>query len=148
MNQTLQHTKLAGAFSAMALLCALLLAEPVPQHRGVEPGALMLAAGGHAVGELGRGLARDIDLHARRLESELAATGPAGGALAMASSAMTGQVVDSTLAVLLDGFGSQRPTGATPAEATAPASRPARTRSAMAMPYFATAGVNHHGLGE
>src|SRR5690554_2979702 len=105
MNQTLQNTKLAGAFTAMALLCALLLAEPVP-HRGADPGATILAAGGQAVGGLGRDLARDIDQHARRFEADLAAAGPAGEALAMASAAMTGQVVDSTLAALVGGIGS------------------------------------------
>ncbi len=149
MNQTLQNTKLAGAVTAMALLCALLLAEPVPHHRGADPGAAMLAAGSHAVGGLGRDLARDLDQQARRLEADLAAAGPAGEALAMASAAVAGPVVDTTLAALLDGFATRtRPAASDRTDTDARAGRELRIRSAMAMPYFATASVHGRGIGE
>src|SRR5690606_32326027 len=125
MNQTLQNTKLAGAITAMALLCGLLLAEPVGQPARSQSGPAILAAGGHAVGELGRGLARDLDLRSGRFEADMAAAGPAGEALAIASAAVATAVADSTVAAVLEGAGA--PTGADPGpQAEAPPAPRAR----------------------
>lgn len=149
MNQTLQNTKLAGAITAMALLCGLLLAEPVAHPAGSQAGPAILAAGGHAIGGFGRGLARDLDLRPRRFEADMAAAGPAGEALAIASAAVATSVVDSTVSALLEDFGAR--TGAAEFAQQDEAHRPARavrSRSAMAMPYFATASAATRGIGE
>jgi|SRR5690606_9511060 len=147
MNQTLQNTKLAGAITAMALLCGLLLAEPVGQPARSQSGPAILAAGGHAVGELGRGLARDLDLRSGRFEADMAAAGPAGEALAIASAAVATSVVDSTVSALLEDFGARTVADSSQQHEARPA-RAVRSRSAMAMPYFAAASAASRGIGE
>ena len=146
MNQTHQNTKLAGAITAMALLSGLLLAEPVAQPAGSQSGPAILAAG-HAVGELGRGLARDLDLRPGRFEADMAAAGPAGEALAIASAAVATSVVDSTVSALLEDFGARTMADSSQQHEARPA-RAVRSRSSMAMPYFATASAASRGIGE
>lgn len=140
MSQTLQNTRLAGAITGMALLCVLLLAEPLPRGHGAEKGSKGFAAPGLVVDDLRRDLAHDLDRRARRFESDMTGAGPAGEALAIASAAVAASVVETTLSALLDDLGTrQLAAPAARAEDTARPDRAHRNRSAMAMPYFSTA---------
>lgn len=140
MSQTLQNTKLAGAVTGLALLCGLLLAEPLPHGHGAESGSAAFPGPALVVDDLRRDLAYGRDRGALRFESGIAGAGPAGEALAIASVAVAASVVETTLSTLLDDFGGrQAPAQAARAEDTARPGRAARNRSAMAMPYFSTA---------
>ncbi|NLG59760.1 MAG: hypothetical protein GX538_06330 [Gammaproteobacteria bacterium] len=149
MNQRLQNSKLAGAVTAMALAAALLLAEPVPRDPAVPTGAAAaLAAGGHAAGQLGRGLVRDLEADAGRFDAHMTRSGASEDALAMASGLLAAAIVDGTLEALLGEF--QLKAGPHPASPAgqAPGPRAARSRQAMAMPYFQTAGSQARSIGE
>lgn len=140
MSQTLQNTKLAGAVTGLAVLCGLLLAEPLPHGHGAESGSAAFPGPALVVDDLRRDLAYGRDRGALRFESGIAGAGPAGEALAIASVAVAASVVETTLSTLLDDFGGrQAPAQAARAEDTARPGRAARNRSAMAMPYFSTA---------
>ena len=140
MSQTLQNTKLAGAVTGMALLCCLLLAEPLPHGHGTESGPVAFPGPALVVDDLRRDLAYGMDRGALRFESGMAGAGPAGEVLAIASVAVATSVMETTLSTLLDDFGGrQAPAQAARAEDTARPGRAARHRSSMAMPYFSTA---------
>lgn len=140
MSQTLQNTKLAGAVTGMALLCCLLLAEPLPHGHGTESGPVAFPGPALVVDDLRRDLAYGMDQRARRFESSMAGAGPAGEALAIASVAVAASVVETTLSALLDDLGNHQVAApAARAEDTARPDRAIRNRSAMAMPYFSTA---------
>ena len=149
MSQKLQNTTLAGAITATALLGMLLLAEPASHGQDVQAGPVVFAAPGQIVGGLRRDLSHDLDRRARRFESDMAAAGPAGEALAIASAAMASSVMEATLAAVLDGLGShQAAIPAARAEDVPQADLAARSRSAMAMPYFSTASGTARAYGE
>src|SRR5690606_457198 len=142
MSQKLHNTRLAGAFTAMALLCALLLAEPVPNGHGANSGSVVFATTGHALGN-------SLDRHARRFESGMPGTGPASEALAIASAAVAASVVETTLTALIDDIGNPQLGNTTPrTEDPARTDRAPRSRRAMVMPYFSTTSGRVRGLGE
>lgn len=149
MDQTLHNAKLAGAVTAAALLSALLLAQPLPQGMRIQAELGRFAAGGHAVGGWTRGVARELELRSHHFEADMAAAGPAGEALAIATAAVATSVVDTTVSALLEDFGTHAGVGGS-AQPQGPghAQRAVRRRNAMAMPYFATASAAGRGIGE
>ena len=140
MSQTLQNTKLAGAATGLALLCGLLLAEPLPHGYRAESGSAAFPGPALVIDDLRRDLAYGMDRGALRFESGMAGAGPAGEVLAIASVAVATSVMETPRATLLDDFaGHQAPAQAARAEEIARPGRAARQRSAMAMPYFSAA---------
>ena len=151
MNHKLHNTILASAIVGAALLFGLLTAQPVKGNgyaahhaNPAHPAGSMIAE------ELRNDLARDFEQRTRRLETELTAAGSASEALASASALFATSMVEATLATVLEDVAHRQPAPPRASAMAADAQResPARSRSAMAMPYFSTARGLRHGNGE
>ena len=153
MNHKLHNTILASAIVGAALLFGLLTAQPVKGNgyaahhaNPAHPAGSMIAE------ELRNDLARDFEQRTRRLETELTAAGSASEALASASALFATSMVEATLATVLEDVAHRQAAAprraAVATTADGQRERPARSRSAMAMPYFSTARGLRHGYGE
>ena|SRR5690554_1001722 len=151
MNHKLHNTILASAVVGAALLFGLLVAQPVEGNGYAAHHANPARPAGNMIAEeLRNDLARDFEQRARRLETDLTAAGSASEALASASALFATSMVEATLATVLEDVTHRPPATPRPLATTTGArrERPARSRSAMAMPYFSTARGLRHGNGE
>lgn len=151
MNHKLHNTILASAVVATALLFGLLTAQPLEGSGYTANHASPARPAGNVIAEeLRNDLARDLEQRARRLETDLTAAGSASEALASASALFATSMVEATLVTVLEDVAHRQPPAprASAMSADVKRERPARSRSAMAMPYFSTARGLRHGNGE